>query len=124
MEDSRRRVVDTTGVSRSKQTILVTGGAGFIGSHTADALLERGDDVIVLDNINDYYDQRIKRSNITYLREKYGENRCRFVEGFLRRGHVETRVRRVRTRQGVSFGRSRRRSSQHLPTFPVHQGKH
>jgi len=40
--------------------ILVTGTAGFIGSHLAIKLLERGDDVVGLDNINDYYDQRVK----------------------------------------------------------------
>ena len=41
-------------------TILVTGVAGFIGSHTADALLKRGDKVIGIDNINDYYDPKLK----------------------------------------------------------------
>ena len=40
--------------------ILVTGTAGFIGSHLAIKLLERGDEVIGLDNINDYYDQKVK----------------------------------------------------------------
>jgi len=40
--------------------ILVTGTAGFIGSHLAIRLLERGDEVIGLDNINDYYDQNVK----------------------------------------------------------------
>lgn len=40
--------------------ILVTGTAGFIGSHLALKLLERGDEVLGLDNINDYYDQRVK----------------------------------------------------------------
>ncbi len=40
--------------------ILVTGTAGFIGSHLAIKLLNRGDEVIGLDNINDYYDQKVK----------------------------------------------------------------
>ena len=40
--------------------ILVTGTAGFIGYHLAKKLLERGDEVIGLDNINDYYDQNVK----------------------------------------------------------------
>lgn len=40
--------------------ILITGTAGFIGSHLALRLLERGDEVIGLDNINDYYDQNVK----------------------------------------------------------------
>ncbi len=40
--------------------ILVTGTAGFIGSHLAQRLLARGDEVVGLDSINDYYDQRVK----------------------------------------------------------------
>ena len=36
--------------------VLVTGVAGFIGSSTAHALLERGDEVVGIDNLNDYYD--------------------------------------------------------------------
>jgi len=44
--------------------VLVTGGAGFIGSHVAEALLARGDAVICLDNFNDYYDPAHKRRNV------------------------------------------------------------
>ncbi len=44
--------------------ILVTGGAGFIGSHTTDALLARGDEVVCVDNFNDYYSPRRKRKNL------------------------------------------------------------
>lgn len=49
--------------------VLVTGGAGFIGSSTAAYLLERGDSVVVVDEMNDYYDVRIKEQNLRKLRE-------------------------------------------------------
>jgi UDP-glucuronate 4-epimerase len=44
--------------------ILLTGGAGFIGSHLLERLLARGDEVAVLDDFNDYYDPAIKRGNL------------------------------------------------------------
>ncbi|MFQ5480045.1 MAG: GDP-mannose 4,6-dehydratase [Thermodesulfobacteriota bacterium] len=44
--------------------ILITGGAGFIGSHLTDRLLENGDSVVVIDNFNDFYDPAVKRRNI------------------------------------------------------------
>ena len=40
--------------------VLVTGNAGFIGFHLSKALLERGDEVVGIDNINDYYDPSLK----------------------------------------------------------------
>lgn len=46
------------------KTILLTGAAGFIGSNTAAALLKRGDVVVGLDNLNDYYDPARKRANL------------------------------------------------------------
>lgn len=45
--------------------IMVTGGAGFIGSHTVDALLAQGDEVVCIDNFNDYYSPQQKRKNLT-----------------------------------------------------------
>lgn len=54
-----------TGQTQSPaQTILITGGAGFIGSHLADVVLARGDRVICLDNFSDYYSPARKRTNI------------------------------------------------------------
>lgn len=53
--------------------VLVTGGAGFIGSSVAEYLLNRGDDVVIVDEMNDYYDVRIKENNLRLLREAYPE---------------------------------------------------
>jgi UDP-glucuronate 4-epimerase len=47
--------------------ILITGGAGFIGSRLSKHLLEIGSEVVVIDNLNDYYDPAIKKSNIQIL---------------------------------------------------------
>lgn len=48
--------------------ILVTGAAGFIGFHTSLRLLERGDEVVGLDNLNDYYDVNLKYARLDQLR--------------------------------------------------------
>jgi UDP-glucuronate 4-epimerase len=44
--------------------VLVTGGAGFIGSHIVERLIARGDEVVVLDDLNNYYDPAIKERNL------------------------------------------------------------
>jgi UDP-glucuronate 4-epimerase len=52
--------------------ILVTGAAGFIGYHTALRLLERGDEVTGVDNLNDYYDVSLKEARLAKLRARDG----------------------------------------------------
>ena len=59
--------------------VLVTGSAGFIGSSTARALLERGDEVVGIDNLNDYYDPRLKQARLKNLSDRY-DNRFRFEQ--------------------------------------------
>ena len=58
-------------------TVLVTGAAGFIGHHVALALLDAGERVIGLDNLNDYYDPGLKRARCGRLADRAG---YRFVE--------------------------------------------
>ena len=50
--------------------ILVTGAAGFIGFHVAKRLLERGDTVVGIDVVNDYYDPALKEARIALLQEE------------------------------------------------------
>jgi len=52
--------------------ILVTGAAGFIGYHTAERLLARGDEVIGLDNLNEYYDVTLKHARLARLQGRKG----------------------------------------------------
>ncbi len=52
--------------------ILVTGAAGFIGYHTSERLLARGDEVVGLDNVNDYYDPTLKEARIARLAPNAG----------------------------------------------------
>jgi UDP-glucuronate 4-epimerase len=57
--------------------VLLTGAAGFIGFHTARALLAQGDTVIGLDNLNEYYDPALKRARLAQLDD---EQAFRFIE--------------------------------------------
>lgn len=52
---------------------LITGAAGFIGSHVALRLLERGDEVVGLDNLNDYYSPQLKCDRLARIREARGD---------------------------------------------------
>ncbi len=58
--------------------IFVTGAAGFIGFHVAKRLLERGEDVVGIDNLNDYYDPALKHARLERLRQF---DRFEFVRG-------------------------------------------
>ena len=58
--------------------VLVTGAAGFIGFSLARRLLDRGDEVVGVDNVNDYYDPQLKRDRLARLGEHH--ERFRFVE--------------------------------------------
>lgn len=59
---------------------LVTGAAGFIGSHLAEELIRKGGQVVGIDSFTDYYSRRIKEKNLEYLREQEGFT---FIEGDL-----------------------------------------
>src|SRR5213596_1774113 len=63
--------------------ILVTGAAGFIGFHVAYKLLERGDSVIGIDNLNEYYDPALKKARLENLRpfNKFAFHKIDIVDG-------------------------------------------
>jgi UDP-glucuronate 4-epimerase len=85
--------------------ILVTGGAGFIGSHVAARFLRDGHEVSLVDDFNDYYDPRIKRANVAALggaaRLFEGDIRDRdFVEGVISEGAFDAII-HLAARAGV-----------------------
>lgn len=88
----------------SKPCVLVTGGAGFIGSHLGERLLARGRRLVVLDELNDYYDPRLKRANLRRLKGavfKRGDIRdARTVDALIRR-HRVTDIVHLAARAGV-----------------------
>ncbi|MDO9271424.1 MAG: NAD-dependent epimerase [Rugosibacter sp.] len=60
--------------------ILVTGCAGFIGMHVCERLLARGDEVIGLDNLNDYYDVMLKEARLARLTQLTPDPKFRFIK--------------------------------------------
>ncbi len=81
--------------------ILVTGAAGFIGSHACEALLARGDRVVGLDNLNDYYSPDRKRANLDEVRAKPNGSAFTFVEGDIRDRSLVKRLFAEHRFQGV-----------------------
>ncbi|MEA3254262.1 MAG: SDR family NAD(P)-dependent oxidoreductase [Candidatus Altiarchaeota archaeon] len=88
-------------------SVLVTGGAGFIGSHVVDRLMEAGEDVVCIDNLDPFYDPEIKKRNIEHNLEK--EN-FKFIETDIRdkekmqdifRGNDISKVIHLAARAGV-----------------------
>ena len=80
-----------------KYKILVTGGAGFIGSHITDTLLKQGHKVKVIDNFDPYYDPKIKRNNIKH--SLTNEN-FELIEGDIRNKEL---VRRIINENSVDY---------------------
>ncbi len=80
-------------MTKGQRKILITGAAGFIGSHLVDVLLSNGDFVINLDNFNNFYDPQIKRKNV---QEHLNSANYRLVEGDIRD--------KVKIEEAFSFG--------------------
>jgi len=89
--------------------VLITGSAGFIGSNLAMRLLERGDEVIGIDNLNDYYDVNLKKARLARVAKYPGftdvrvnlEDRAAIAEVFAK--HTPNRVVNLAAQAGVRY---------------------
>src|SRR5262245_43590596 len=75
-----------------KRRVLVTGCAGFIGSHTVEELVKRGAEVVGVDNFDPYYSPQRKRANVEELAESVGKQSFELCEGDLRDEAFVTRL--------------------------------
>ena len=73
-------------MSDPTRTVLVTGAAGFIGSHACEAFLARGDRVVGVDNFDPFYDASFKRANLGEVRRHPRSDRFELVEADIRDG--------------------------------------
>jgi len=92
-------------------TILITGAAGFIGYHVANTLMARGERVVGIDNLNDYYDPALKHARLAALRDSHGNSFAfeqvdfgdqHALEGFAQR-HQFDRVVHLGAQAGVRY---------------------
>ena len=89
--------------------VLVTGAAGFVGMHTAERLLDRGDEVVGLDNLNEYYDTSLKRARLDRLEGRpgftfaQGDIADRTTVGRVFSDHAPQRVAHLAAQAGVRY---------------------
>ena len=83
------------------RTVLVTGAAGFIGAALSTRLLQRGDRVVGLDSLNDYYDPSLKQARLRQIEAIASEDGWRFVVVTLR--FSRKRIIHLRRRQSRFF---------------------
>ena len=89
-------------------TILVTGVAGFIGSTTARALLARGETVIGIDNLNDYYDVTLKHARLARLQDEGGDRFTFEAIDFAEIDDLTARARQIEEALNATVDQARR----------------